>query len=334
MRGQEYTGLQKCAVLLIALGTERSAAVLKELDEREIEQLTVEVVSTDQVTDQQRRQVIAECYHMGMVHHYLRTGGYTYAEEMLKEALGDAKANELIERLQVSLRAQHFGFLRNTDAFQIASVLQEEQPQTMALVLSHLPPARSAEVLTKLPIEMQSEVARRIATMEPTIPEVVEGVEAVLHKRFSGIASTDSRGVGGIDYLVKLLGRTDRTTERAVLDYMDAHSPELAEELRNKMFMFEDLANLDDQSLQRLLREVDGKDLATALRGAQENLRDAIFRNLSSRASDTLREDIETGRPMRPAQIGEAQQRIVAVARRLDEAGEIMIQRGGENALV
>ena len=327
----EISGLRKAAILLIALGTEASSSIVKELPDREIERVTLEVFQTESVPDEMRQTVMEECYEMGVVSRYIQAGGLTYAEEMLRGALGDSRAAEVIDRLSASLRPQQFDFLRETDAFQLANAIQDEQPQAVALVLAHLPPARSAEILARLPQRIQADVAMRIATMERTPPEVVEGVEAVLRKRLSGVMASESRAVGGMGYLVKLLTRADRTTERSVLEYLDTNSPALADELRNKMFVFEDLVQLDNQGLQRLLRDVDGKDLGIALRGATEPLRDTIFRNLSTRAAETLKEEIDTGRPVRPQQIGEAQQRIMATARRLDEAGEILIQRGGDN---
>jgi flagellar motor switch protein FliG len=241
---------------------------------------------------------------------------------------------EIIDRLSTGLKPQQFDFLQGTDSAQLASFIQEEQPQAIALILAHLPATRSAEVLSHLPSEIQQTVAFRIATLERTAPGVIEGVEAVLRKRLSGFINHDRSSAGGIDYLVKLLSRVDRTTERAILEHLEANAPALAEEVRNLMFVFDNLRQLDDQSMQRLLREVDSKDLAIALRTANDDLKEQIFRNLSSRAVEMLKEEIEMGKPVRQLQIVESQQKVVSIARRLDEAGEIVIQRGNENAFV
>jgi flagellar motor switch protein FliG len=330
----DLTGRQKAALLLIALGVEYSSAVLKELGEHEVEQLAVEVIAADHVPEKLQQDVVAECYQMALANRFLRVGGFSYAERMLARALGDQRAVAIIDRLASSMRPQRFEFLQGTDAFQLASFIQDEQPQAIALILAHLSPARSAEVLAHLPPETQRSVALRIATLERTAPGVIEGVEAVLRKRLSGFISNDRTSAGGVAYLVKMLTRVDRPTERAILDHLESTAPALAEEVRNQMFVFENLLQLDDQSMQRLLRDVDSKDLAIALRAASENLKEAIFRNLSSRAAEMLKEEIEMGRPVRQRQIGEAQQQVVSIARRLDEAGEIVIQRGNENALV
>lgn len=330
----ELTGRKKAALLLIALGVENSAAVLKELDEYEVEQLAHEVATADHVPANVQQQVVAECYEMALASRYLRAGGLSYAEQMLARALGDQRAVDIISRLASSRRPQQFDFLQRTDAYQLASFLQDDHPQAIALILAHLPPARSAEVLSHLPPEIQQRVALRIATLERAAPGVIDGVEAVLRKRMSGFITNDRGTAGGVPYLVKMLSRVDRSVERSILEHLEAHAPALAEEVRNQMFVFENLLQLDDVSMQRLLRDVDSKDLAVALRAASEALKDAIFRNLSTRAAEMLREEIEMGRPVRQRQIGEAQQKIVAIARRLDEAGEIIIQRGNENALI
>lgn len=330
----DVTGRKKAALLLIALGVDSSSAVLKELRDHEVEQLALEVMAAENVPEKLQRDVVAECYQMALANQFLAAGGYHYAERLLARALGEPQAVEIIDRLAAGLRPAQFDFLSGTDAFQLASSIQDEQPQAIALILAHLPPARSAEVLTHLPTEVQQNVALRIATLERTAPGVVEGVEAVLRKRLAGFITSQRSSAGGVAYLVKLLSKSGRDTERAILSHLESISPALAEEVRNQMFVFENLQFLDDQSMQRLLREVDSKDLAVALRSAGDELREQIFRNLSSRASEMLREEIEMGRPVRQQQIVEAQQKVVSAARRLDEAGEIVIRRGGENALV
>jgi flagellar motor switch protein FliG len=330
----KLSGRQKAAVLLIALGPDNSANVLKRLREPEIEEITLEILSMEQVSDELRRAVIQEGYNMALASRYLSTGGLHYAEDMLNRALGPEKAGEFISRIAATLRPQHFAFLRETDPQQLASFLQEEQPQAIALILAHLPPLHAARVLSALPADIQPDVAMRVATMERTLPEVIEGVEAVLRQRLSRLLTSDYSVAGGVDSLVKILGNVDRHTERGILEYLDAHDPELAEEVRKQMFSFENLIELDDQGLQRVLREVDARDLALALRGANEQLKERIFRNISARAAEMLQEDMAVSGPVRRLQVEEAQQRIVNVARRLEQTGEIVIQRGADDVLL
>jgi flagellar motor switch protein FliG len=327
-------GREKAAILLIALGPEVSANVLKQLRENEIEALTMQVFTTEQVADQTRKDVLADCYEMALAHGYIANGGAAYAEEMLAKALGNEKAAEIMGRLLTSVRPRHFEFLKDTDPYQLVTFIQDEQPQAIALILSHLPPPTAAKILAILQPEQRAEVAMRVATMERTPPEVIEGVEAVLRRRVSAILQSDYSVSGGIEHLAQLLANVDRTTERVILDHLDKNAPELAAEVRKLTFTFDNLAQLDDPSLQRVLREVDAKDLAMALRGVDEVLREKIFKNLSSRAADMLREDISVSGPVRMRQVEEAQQRIVGVVRRLEEAGDLVIQRGSEDVLV
>jgi flagellar motor switch protein FliG len=237
-------------------------------------------------------------------------------------------------RLIHSVRPRHFDFLKDTDPYQLVNFIQEEQPQAIALILSHLPALTSAKILAILQPEQRAEVAMRIATMERTPPEVIEGVEAVLRRRVSTMLQSDYSVAGGVEHLAALLANVDRSTERLILDHLDKNAPELAAEVRKLTFTFDNLIQLDDPSLQRVLREVDAKDLAMALRGVADELRDKIFKNLSSRASEMLREDIGASGPVRMRQVEESQQRIVGIVRRLEESGDLVIQRGTEDVLI
>ncbi|MCC6178102.1 MAG: flagellar motor switch protein FliG [Chloroflexi bacterium] len=327
-------GKEKAAVLLIALGPEVSANVLKQMRENEIEALTMQIFTTEQVADDTRKQVMSDCYEMALANGYLSTGGAAYAEEMLAKALGHEKASEIMGRLLSSVRPRHFEFLRETDPYQLVTFIQDERPQAIALILSHLPAPTAAKILAILAPEQRAEVAMRIATMERTPPEVIEGVESVLRRRVSTILHSDFSAAGGIEHLAQLLANVDRSTEKVILDHLDKNAPELATEVRKLTFTFDNLIQLDDPSLQRVLREVDAKDLAMALRGVSEELREKLFHNLSSRAAEMLREDIAVSGPVRMRQVEEAQQRIVGVVRRLEEAGELVIQRGSDDVLV
>jgi flagellar motor switch protein FliG len=329
MRGKE-----KAAILLIALGPDVGGNVLKEMRENEIEALTMQVFTTETVTEETRREVLADCYGMALAQGYLSNGGAGYASEMLSTALGPEKASEIMARLISSVRPRHFDFLKDTDPYQLVNFIQEEQPQAIALILSHLPALTSAKILAILQPEQRAEVAMRIATMERTPPEVIEGVEAVLRRRVSTILQSDYTVAGGVEHLASLLANVDRSTERLILDHLDKNAPELAAEVRKLTFTFDNLIQLDDPSLQRVLREVDAKDLAMALRGVSDELQGKIFKNLSSRASEMLREDIAASGPVRMRQVEESQQRIVGIVRRLEESGDLVIQRGTEDVLI
>ncbi|MCC7369079.1 MAG: flagellar motor switch protein FliG [Chloroflexi bacterium] len=329
MRGKE-----KAAILLIALGPEASANVLKELRENEIEALTMQVFATEQIKEDTRKSVLKDCYQLALAHGYLTNGGAQYAEEMLAKALGSEKASEIMARLLSTVRPKHFDFLKDTDPYQLVNFIQDEQPQAIALILSHLPPVEAAKILAILQPEQRAEVAMRIATMERTPPEVIEGVESVLRRRVSTILQSDYSTAGGVEHLAALLGNVDRSTERVILDHLDKNAPELATEVRKLTFTFDNLIQLDDPSIQRVLREVDAKDLAMALRGIAEELREKIFKNLSTRAAEMLREDMAVSGPARMRQVEEAQQRIVAIVRRLEESGDLVIQRGNDDVLV
>jgi flagellar motor switch protein FliG len=329
MRGKE-----KAAILLIALGPEVGGNVLKQLRENEIEALTMQVFTTEAVKDDTRKQVLADCYGMALAQGYLSNGGAQYAEEMLAKALGNEKAAEIMSRLISSVRPRHFDFLKDTDPFQLVTFIQDEQPQAIALILSHLPAVTAAKILAILQPEQRAEVAMRIATMERTPPEVIEGVEAVLKRRVSSILQSDYSMAGGVEHLAALLANVDRSTERVILDHLDKNAPELAAEVRKLTFTFDNLIQLDDPSLQRVLREVDARDLAMALRGVADELREKIFKNLSSRAAEMLREDISVSGPVRMRQVEESQQRIVGIVRKLEEQGELVIQRGSDDVLV
>jgi flagellar motor switch protein FliG len=327
-------GREKAAILLIALGPEIGANVLKQMREQEIEQLTMSVFTTEAVKEETRKEVLHDCYAMALAQGYLSNGGAAYAEEMLSKALGPEKAAEIMARLISSVRPRHFDFLKDTDPFQLVTFIQDEQPQAIALILSHLPAQTAAKILAILQPEQRAEVALRIATMERTPPEVIEGVEAVLRRRVSTILQSDYSMAGGVEHLASLLASVDRSTERVILDHLDKNAPELAAEVRKLTFTFDNLIQLDDPSLQRVLREVDAKDLAMALRGVADELRDKIFKNLSSRAAEMLKEDINASGPVRMRQVEESQQRIVGIVRKLEESGDLVVQRGNDDVLI
>jgi flagellar motor switch protein FliG len=327
-------GRQKAAALLIALGPDISAEILKHFKESEIETLTFEIFQLEKVTEETKAQVLEECYHMAVARDFITSGGADYAREMLVRALGKEKAQEVIERLVASRQPKRFAFARDSDPAQLAQFVGNEHPQTIALILAHLQANQAAQTMAHLAPEVRSEVALRIATMDRTPPEVVEQVEEVLKRKLSSFISRDFTVVGGTQYLVQMLTSVDRGTEKQILEYLDGANSELAAEVRKLMFVFDDLVRLDDRSLQRVLREVDSKDLSLAMRGTSEELQERIFRNQSTRAAQALREEMEIGGPVRLRQVEEAQQRIVNVVRRLEDAEEIVVERGGGDVLV
>jgi flagellar motor switch protein FliG len=327
-------GRQKAAALLIALGPEISAQVLKHFKESEIETLTFEIFQLEKITEEMKGHVLEECYHMALARDFITSGGMDYARDMLVRAMGKDRAQEFVERLATSRRPSRFAFARDSDPAQLAQFISNEHPQTIALILSHLQPLHAAQAMAHLPGEMRSEVALRIATMDRTPPEVVDQVEDVLQRKLSSVITRDFTSVGGTHFLVNMLTSVDRGTEKQILEYLDNANAELAAEIRKLMFVFDDLVRLDDRSLQRVLREVDSKDLALAMRGSNEELQERIFRNQSTRAAQALREEMEIGGPVRLRQVEDAQQRIVNIVRRLEDAEEIVIQRSGEDVLV
>jgi flagellar motor switch protein FliG len=327
-------GRQKAAALLIALGAEASSEVLKHFRETDIETLTFEIFQLEKLSEETKDQVLQECYHMAVARDFITSGGADYARDILIRALGKDKAAEVIERMALARRPQRFSFARDSDPVQLAQFIGSEHPQTIALILSHLQATQAAQTMTHLTADMRTEVALRIATMDRTPPEVVEQVEEVLKRKLSSVINRDFTSVGGTQFLVNMLTTVDRGTEKQILEFLDGANAELATEVRKLMFVFDDLVRLDDRSLQRSLREVDSKDLSLAMRGTSEELQERIFRNQSTRAAQALKEEMEIGGTVRLRQVEEAQQRIVNIVRRLEDAEEIVVQRGGDDVLV
>lgn len=328
------SGRQKAAILLVSLGEDASAEVIKHLRQDEIDDLTLEIAGVGHINPEQRQAIVQEFYDTAVAQAYITEGGIDRARSLLERALGTDKAGEVMDRLSASIQVTPFEFLRRTDPAQILNVISNEHPQTVALILAYLPADTAGEVIGALPDELQSEVAMRIALMDRTAPEVIHEIERVLERKLSSVLSQDFTSAGGLNALVELLNQVDRGTERTILDSLEEQNPELAEEVRRLMFLFEDIVLLDDRSIQQVLREVDAKDLAVALKGTTEEVKEKIFKNMSQRAAETIREDLEFMGPVRVKQVEEAQQKIVAVIRRLEEAGRIVVSRGSEDELV
>ncbi len=328
------TGRKKAAILMVSLGPEVAADVYRNLADEDIEQITLEVANLGTVPSELTAQVIEEFYHTAMAKQYIGHGGVATAREILEKALGPGKSIEIIERLQGMLQGSPFDFLKKVDPSHLLSFIQNEHPQTVALILAYLDYDQSAKIMSSLSPEMQSEVAHRIAVMDQTAPEVISEIERVLERKISTVLSQEFTVAGGIESLAELLNRVDRTTEKTILETLEDENQELAVEIKKLMFTFDDVTILDDRAIQQVLKEIDMKELAVALKGANEEVKNKIFENISSRAADNIREDMEFMGPVRVKQVEESQQKIVSVIRRLEESGEIQVARGGEEDMM
>ncbi len=331
---EELSGVQKTAILLIALGPERSAKIFKHLKEEEIEQLTLEIANTRSVSQTTKEVVMDEFYQVCLAQQYIAEGGIGYAKDLLEKALGAERAREVIGKLTASLQVRPFEFIRKTDPAQLLTFIQDEHPQTIALILSYLPSAQSAAILGALSPEKQSDVAKRIAQMDRTSPDVLKEVERVLERKLSSLVNQDYTIAGGVDAIVDILNTVDRGTEKHIMENLEIEEPELADEIRKKMFVFEDILSLDDRSIQRVLREVENNELAVALKNTTDEVKEAIFNNLSKRLVTMIKEDMDFMGPIRMKDVEEAQQKIVNVIRKLEDSGEIVISRGGGDEIV
>ena len=330
----DLNGIQKAAILLITLGPEKSANVFKHLKEDEIEQLTLEIANTRSVSQSLKEEVLDEFYEVCLAQQYIAEGGIGYAKDLLDKALGSEKAMEVIGKLTASLQVRPFEFIRKIDASQILNFIQDEHPQTIALILSYLSTGQASTIISQLPQEKQADVAKRIAQMDRTSPDVIKEVERVLERKLSSLANQDYTLAGGVDSIVEILNTVDRGTEKHIMETLEIDEPELADEIRKKMFVFEDILTLDDRSIQRVLREVDNNELAVALKSANEDVQNAIFNNLSKRLATMIREDMDFMGPVRMKDVEEAQQKIVNIIRKLEDSGEIVTSRGGGDELV
>jgi flagellar motor switch protein FliG len=334
-QSNELTGKQKAAILLISLGPDISAQVFKHLREDEIEKLTLEIANQRKISPEMKESVISEFHEMCLAKEYLAAGGLDYAKEILEKALGSEKAVTIINRLTSSLQIRPFDFARKTDPSQLLNFIQNEHPQTIALIMAYLQPEQSAAIISALPADRQVDVAKRIAVMDRTSPDVIKDVERILERKLSSLVTQDFTAAGGVDSIVEVLNRVDRTTERTIIENLEIQNPELAEEIKKRMFVFEDIVLLDDRSLQLVLREIESKDLGLALKASSTEVADKVYKNMSKRASEMLRDEIEYMGPVRIRDVEEAQQKVVNVIRRLEDSGEIIVSRGkGDEVIV
>jgi len=330
-KGLALSGVKKAAILCIALGEHAAAEVFKHLAPEQIEQLTMEMARTSAVETAQANSVLEEAMQAAYARGYMAEGGMRYARDVLERALGPQKADELLHRLSSVIEANPFEFLRGSSPDQIYAFLRNEHPQTVALVLAHLPTNDlAAQVLQLLPPDEQADVASRIAMMGQTTPDVIKDVAAVMEKRLESVITHEYNEAGGVRSLAQILNSTERGIEKNILSHLAQESQALADEVRSLLFVFEDLLTLDDRSIQLVLRDVDQKDLALALRGATDDVREKILANMSGRAAEMLREEMEFMPPQRRRLVEEAQARVVAIVRKLEDADEIVVSRGSE----
>ncbi len=331
---EEFNGIQKAAILLITLGPEKSASIFKHLKEEEIEELTLEIANTRSVAPQTKEDILNEFYQVCLAQQYIAEGGIGYAKELLEKALGEERAQNVISKLTASLQVRPFEFVRKTEPSQLLNFIQDEHPQTIAMILSYLSAGQAAMIIGALPPEKQADVAKRIALMDRTSPDVIKEVERVLERKLSSLVNQDYTIVGGVDAIVGILNTVDRATEKHIMESLEIEEPELADEIRKKMFVFEDILLLDDRAIQRVLRDVDNNDLGVALKAANEEVQNVIFKNMSKRLAAMIKEDMEFMGPVRMKDVEEAQQKIVGIIRKLEDSAEIVISRGGGDEIV
>ncbi|MFP4172784.1 MAG: flagellar motor switch protein FliG [Candidatus Hydrogenedentota bacterium] len=323
-------GRKKAAVLLACLGPEAASNVLSQMKEEEIDQLTVDLSSLGSIAPDLRETVMEEFHQMMLANRYVTQGGLEYARGLLERALGPEKAMEILSRLQSSLQEIPFEFLKKADPGQICTFIQDEHPQTIALILAHLDPQVSAIILSALPQDVRAEVVIRVATIDRTPPEIVREVERVLERKMSSVFTEGFTFAGGVREVAEILNRIERGTEKSIMADLEERDPELADEIARLMFTFEDIVYVEDSGIQKALREVEQRELALALKSANDNVAEKIYHNLSARAREMIQEEIEFMGPVRLRNVEEAQQKIVGVIRRLEESGEIIVEgRGG-----
>ncbi len=328
-------GITKAAILLLALGRDTSATVMRQLNQDIVEEITREIAHLDQVDVVEQGRVVEEFYNLALATQYAQSGGVLYARNLLEKVLPPDQAARIIRVIETQVHKRPFSFLAKTDSENLMTFIQDEHPQTIALIMSHLTSGKAGEILAGLSASKQVEVVSRIAHMENTNPEVIKEVEQGLEMRLSGVVSQTFQKVGGVESVAEMLNLADRSTEKAIMEALEAQDPDLVEEIRRLMFIFEDIMLVNDKGIQLVLKEIENEDLALALKTASEELHEKIFRNMSERAAEMIREDMEYMGPVRVSDVEAAQQKIVDVVRRLEDAGEIIISgRGGEKEMI
>lgn len=329
------TGVVKSAVLLVSLDPDTAAKVLGRLDHDQIEKISMEIAKTDEIPQDIREAVIQEFYSTSLDRRFMEEGGFNVAKTLLERSVDSGRANQILTTLKRTLQTTPFHFLRKADAENLLTFIKDEHPQTISLIMAHLPADKAAEILKGLPPKVQIEVVKRICKMEQTNQDAIKAVEEGLESRVSAFVSVDQEETGGIESVADMLNLTDRATEKSILENLEEEDPELVEQIRKLMFVFEDVLHVDDRGIQQVLKEIDNEELASALKAASEELKQKIFKNMSERAAEMVKEEMEFMGPVRVADVEAAQQRIVDVVRRLEESGEIIIQgRGGAEDVI
>ncbi|WNB90405.1 flagellar motor switch protein FliG [Bacillus sp. NEB1478] len=331
---KELSGKEKAAILVISLGPDVAAQVYKHLSEEEIERLTLQISQVRKVDSSLKEEIITQFHQLALAQDYITQGGIGYAKTVLEKAVGKEEAMQIINRLTSTLQVRPFDFARKADPGQILNFIQNEHPQTIALILSYLDANQAGQVLSELPNDMQADIARRIALMDVTSPEIINEVEQILERKLSATVTQDFTQAGGVEAVVEVLNGVDRSTERTILDALEIQDPELAEEIKKRMFVFEDIVTLDNRAIQRVIREVQNEDLLLALRASSEEVKEVMFTNMSQRMAENFKEEMEFMGPVRLRDVEEAQSRIVGTIRKLEEAGELVIARGGGDDVI
>ncbi len=331
----EVNGVRKSAILLLSLPQEQAAEILKRLPPEAVEEVSREIAGIRDVAADSRKEVFGEFYNLALANSYLNEGGLEYAKALIRKSMGDDDANRVIKQVTQQVQTTPFSFLQKAESENLLTFIQDEHPQTIALILAHLPPQKASEILVGLPNQKQIEVVKRVANMEQTNPEVIREVERGLEHRLSDIVSQTFEKAGGVDTVAEILNLADRSTEKGIMEGLEAEDPDLVEQIRRLMFVFEDILLVNDKGIQSVLKEVDNEELALALKTASEDLKQKIFKNMSERAAQLIQEDMQYMGPVRVSDVESAQQKIVDVVRRLEDAGEIIIAgRGGEKEMV
>jgi flagellar motor switch protein FliG len=331
----DVTGVRKAAILLLSLDQDQAAEILKRLPAEAMEEVSREIASLNEVSNVQRKDVFGEFYSLALANSYLTEGGLEYAKQLLKKSLNESDASRVIKQVTSQVQTTPFSFLQKAESENLLTFIQDEHPQTIALILAHLPPLKASEILVGLPSQKQIEVVKRIANMEQTNPEVIKEVERGLEHRLSDIVSQTFEKAGGVDTVAEILNLADRSTEKGIMEGLEAEDPDLVEQIRRLMFVFEDILLVNDKGIQSVLKEVDNEELSLALKTASEELKQKIFKNMSERAAQLIQEDMQYMGPVRVSDVEAAQQKIVDIVRRLEDAGEIIIAgRGGEKEMI
>jgi flagellar motor switch protein FliG len=331
----ELSGVRKSAILLLSLSQEQAAEILKRLPPEAVEDVSREIASISEVAVDTRKGVFGEFYNLALANSYVSEGGLEYAKALIRKSMGDDDANRVIKQVTQQVQISPFSFLQKAESENLLTFIQDEHPQTIALILAHLPSQKASEILVGLPSQKQIEVVKRVANMEQTNPEVIKEVERGLEHRLSDIVSQTFEKAGGVDTVAEILNLADRSTEKGIMEGLEAEDPDLVEQIRRLMFVFEDILLVNDKGIQSVLKEVDNEELALALKTASEELKQKIFKNMSERAAQLIQEDMQYMGPVRVSDVEAAQQKIVDIVRRLEDAGEIIIAgRGGEKEMV